>query len=391
MLKLRLSYAATGNDAIANSWAWQDQYNIQSSIYYMGTNGTTNPRLQYGGIPNASLTWEKSNSLNLGLDARFLSNFTFTAELWHRHTYDILGARILAIPSEFGATLPNTNYGVVNAKGLEFELGYNNHAGKDFYYSIKGNFGLATNKVITKDVAANAIPVDNPNGKTLNYMIGYRSTGIFRTQADLDKLPSGFTILGQAPVLGMLMYEDVYGPDGRPDGKVDGYDRVKLANYSLSQAPVSYGLNLDFEYKGFSVNALFAGLAGFKVFYNDAFGKNTGSYFIYTKFWEDYWTEDNTDGKAPKPFPWGDSRATYSQNSSYNLYDGSFVRMKYLSIGYRIPLKITSKAGLSNVQIFASGTNLFVLSRFKYYDPEVSQFMSYPIMKTFSLGVNLNL
>ena len=391
MLKLRLSYASTGNDAIANSWAWQDQYNIQSGIYYMGTNGTTNPRLQYGGIPNAALTWEKSNSLNFGIDTRFLNNFTFTAELWHRHTYDILGARILAIPTEFGANLPNTNYGVVNAKGLEFELGYNNHAGKDFYYSVKGNFGLATNKVILKDVAANAIPVDDPNGKTLNYMIGYRSTGIYRTQADLDKLPAGFTILGQTPVLGMLQFEDVYGPEGKPDGKVDNYDRVNLANYSLSQAPVSYGLNLGFEYKGFSVNALFAGLAGFKIFYNDAFGKNVGSYWTYTKFWEDYWTEDNINAKAPKPFSWGDSRATYANNSSYNLYDGSFVRMKYLSIGYRLPSNLVSKAGLSNVQFFASGTNLFVLSKFRYYDPEVSQFMSYPIMKTFSLGFNINL
>jgi TonB-linked SusC/RagA family outer membrane protein len=391
MMKIRLSYAATGNDAIANSWAWQDQYNIQSSSYYIGTNGTTNPRLSYGGIPNPNLTWEKSNSLNLGFDFRFLKNFSFTAEFWKRHTYDILGARVLAIPAEFGANLPSTNYGVVNAKGLEIELGYSNQVGKNFFYSIKGNFGLATNKVILKDVAAGAIPVDDPNGKTLNYVTGFESTGIYRTQADLDKLPSGFTILGQAPVLGMLSFADVNGPSGAPDGKVDNYDRVKLANYSLGQAPVSYGLNLSFEYKGFSVNALFAGLAGFKIFYNDAFSRNVGSYFTYTKFWEDYWTETNTDAKAPKPFSWGDSRATYANNSSYNLYDGSFVRMKYLSLGYRIPEKLTQKAGINNVQIFASGTNLFVLSKFKYYDPEVSQFMSYPIMKTFSLGFNINL
>lgn len=390
LLKLRLSFASTGNDAIGG-WQWQDQYNIQGSSYYMGTNGTTNPRLAYSGIPNPDLTWEKSNSANLGLDLRLLNHFSFTAEFWKRHSYDILGSRILAIPAEFGASLPATNYGIINSKGLELELGYNNALGKDFQYNIKGNFSIATNKVIQVDVASNAIPVDDPNGKTLNYMVGYRSTGIYRTEADLAKLPEGFTILGQAPVLGMLSFEDVSGPDNTPDGKVDNYDRVKLANYQLAQAPVSYGLTVNLSYKGFTLDMLFAGLAGYKIFYNDAFSRNTGSYFVYTKFWEDYWTESNTDGKAPKPFPWGDSRATYSNNSSYNAYDGSFLRMKYLSLGYSLPAPLTKKIGFKSIQVFASGTNLFLLSKFKYYDPELSSFMSYPNMKVLSLGLNVNL
>ena len=391
LLKIRLSLASTGNDAIGG-WQWQDQYNIQNSSYYLGANGTADPRLTYGGIPNVYLTWEKSNSTNLGLDVRFLDNFSLTAEAWRRHTYDILGTRILAIPTEFGASLPAVNYGVVNAKGFELELGYDNRIGKDFTFSIKGNVGLATNKVITKDVAAGAIPVDDPNGKSLNYMIGYQATGIYRTKEDLEKLPAGFTINGVTPVLGMLSYADVSGVDGKPDGKIDAWDRVKLANYQLGQAPVSYGMALNFAYKGFSVDMHFAGLAGFKLAYNDAFSRNVGSYWTYTNYWSDYWTESNVNAKGPKPFPWGSQYASYANdNSSYNVHDGSFLRMKYLAIGYRIPSRITQKAGITTASIFASGTNLFLLSGFKLYDPELSQFMSYPMMKTYSVGINISL
>lgn len=389
LVKIRGSFGSTGNDAIGG-WQWQDQYNIKGS-YYLGNPGTVAPGLSYGGIPNPNITWEKSNSYNAGLDLNFLQNFSLTTDLWYRHTYDILGSRVLALPVEFGGTLPAVNYGVVNGKGLELELGYKNQAGESFFYSVKGNFGLATNTVEQEDAATNAQWVDNPNGKPLGYMKGLIYTGIYRTQADLAKLPAGYTIFGQAPVLGMLSFKDISGPNGVPDGKIDNYDRTVVANYGLGQAPISYGLDLNFEYKGFSLSMLFAGLAGFKTFYNDAFGRNIGVYVTHTSWWDNYWTETNVNGTAPKPFPWGDSRADYQQNSTYNLYNASFVRLKYLSLGYNLPTRWTSKIGFSSAQLFASGTNLFVLSKFKYYDPEVSQFMSYPIMQTFSLGFNINL
>ncbi|MFI5194475.1 MAG: TonB-dependent receptor [Chitinophagales bacterium] len=389
MMKLRASFGSTGNDIIGG-WQWQDQYNIQGS-YYLGNPGIVAPGLTYGGIPNPDITWEKSNSYNFGLDLNFLKNFSLSTDLWTRHTYDILGPRILALPVEFGGTLPAVNYGIVNGKGLEIELGYRNKIGRSFSYSIKGNFGLAENTVIKRDAPANAQPVDDPNGKTLGYLKGLVSTGIYRTQDELDKLPAGYTIYGQAPVLGMLSFRDVSGPGGVPDGKIDDYDRSKLANYGQGQAPISYGINLNLEYKGFSVSMLFAGLSGFKTFYNDAFSRNIGVYATHTSWWNDYWTETNVNGKAPKPFPWGDSRADYQYNSTYNLYDAGFLRMKYLNLSYSLPAKMMGRLGIHSVQFFASGTNLFVISKFKYYDPEVTQFMSYPIQKTFTLGFNVNL
>ncbi len=392
MLKLRFSYGSTGNDAIGG-WQWQDQYNIQGSTYYLGNPGTTVPRLAYGGIPNPDITWEKSNSYNAGIDLMFLKNFTFTTEFWWRHTYDILGSRILALPTEFGGTLPAVNYGKVDSRGLEIELGYNNKIGKDFSYSLKGNFGLATTKVVQKDVAANAQDVDNPNGKTLSYATGLVATGILRTQADLDKLPAGYTYYGANYELGMMAFKDISGINGKPDGKIDDYDRVVLGKYiGSANAPISYGMSINLNYKRFRVDMLFAGLSGFKIIYNDSGNRNFGTGGLapmVTYYFNDSWTEQNPNGSTPKVYSWGDSRATYVRSSTYNTYDGSFVRLKNLEIKYDIPSIITKKIGISAIQIFASGTNLFTLTKFKFYDPEIYGLISYPLMKTYSIGFNV--
>lgn len=395
--KIRFSFGSNGFDDPENRtiarWLWLDQYSISSSSYYLGTSGTAGPRLTYGGIPIANLTWEKSNSYNAGLDLVLFKQFNFTAEFWKRHTYDILGNRVLAIPAEFGGTLPAENYGIVDSKGLEFELGYKHTVSKDFSFNIRGNFSIATNKVIKRDVAANAQNIDNPNGKTLSYGLGYVYSGILRTQADIDALAPGFTYFGATPTLGSAKFEDISGAAGKPDGKVDSYDRVVLGKYfGAGSAPYSAGLLINLRYKGFTFETLFSGLAGFKLAYNDAWGRNFGGGAKVPTYHADSWSTDNPNGTTPKIYPWGNPQSYgYTQTSSFNVYDGSFVRMKYVNIGYDLPAKLLTRVGVKAINVFASGTNLFYLSKFKFYDPEVYQFMSYPTMKAFSAGINVRL
>jgi hypothetical protein len=288
--------------------------------------------------------------------------------------------------------MPASNYGIIDANGLEIDLGYSNTIGKKFSYMIKGNFGLAHTDVKQRDVAANAQKVDDPNGKSLNYGTGLEATEIFRSQGEIDKLPSTYTINGARPELGMLNFKDISGADGTPDGKIDGYDRVVLSNYMGSgAAPISYGLTVSVAYNGFSADMLFAGLAGFKNTYNDPWSRNFGGGGKIPIYHDDAWSVDNPNGTTPKLYAWGDARATYVPVSTFNTYDGSFLRMKYLNLGYTIPSKITKKAKISEVKIFASGTNLFCLSKFKFYDPELYQFMSYPVMKTYTIGLDIKL
>jgi len=391
MMKLCFSFGSTGNDVI-DGWQWLPQYNIKDETYYLGDPGIAAPRLAYGGIPNPDITWEKSNSYNAGIDLVLLQNITFTAELWKRHTYDILGKRILALPGEFGGNLPAVNYGKVDSKGLEIELGYSGRIGKGFTYNIKGNVGLATTKVILKDAAANTQPANNPNGKPLSYEAGLEAIGLFRSQKDLDNLPAGYTIYGATPELGMMNFSDKSGPDGKPDGKIDDYDKIVLGNYfGSNNAPVSFGMLINLSYKGFTVDMLFAGLTGYKLIYNDPWGRNFGGGGKIPVYHADSWSEVNPNGSTPRLYPWGDNRATYTYASTFNTYNGSFLRMKYLNVGYAIPAAWTNRIHLQNVRVFASATNLFTLSKFKFYDPEVFQFMSYPVMKAYSLGLNVQL
>lgn len=395
--KLRFSFGSNGfddpEDMNIRKWLWLDQYNISSSTYYLGTNGTTAPRLTYGGIPNPGLTWEKSNSYNAGLDLIILKDFSFTADFWKRHTYDILGSRILVLPSEFGSSLPAENYAVVDSKGFELELGYRHTFGKDFTLNVRGNFSVATNEVIKKDVALNALPVDNPNGKTLGYGTGYVYKGIFTTQDQINALPAGFTFFGAPPTLGSAIFEDINGSAGKPDGKVDSYDRVMLGKYFGSgSAPYSAGLLINLNYKGITLEALFSGLAGFKVSYNDAWGRNFGGGAKVPSYHDDSWSADNQNGTTPKLYPWGNPQSYgYTQTSNFNVYNGSFIRLKYINLGYELSSRFIKKAGVSGISIFVSGNNLFYLSKFKFYDPEVYQFMSYPTMRAYAAGINVRL
>lgn len=395
--KIRFSYGTNGfddpEDKTIKKWLWLDQYNISTSSYYLGASGTAAPRLTYSGIPISHLTWEKSRSYDAGLDLVLFKQFNFTADFWKRHTYDILGNRILAIPTEFGGKLPAENYAVVDSKGLELELGYRHAFNKDLSINVRGNFSVATNKVIKKDVAANALDVDNPNGKTLHYDKGFVYSGILRTQADLDALPAGFTYFGAAPTLGSAKFEDINGPAGKPDGKVDDYDRVVLGKYfGADHAPYSAGLLLNLNYKGITFETLFSGLAGFKLAYNDAWGRNFGGGAKVPTYHADSWSTDNPNGSTPKLYPWGNPQSYgYTKTSSFNVHNGSFVRLKYINIGYSLPGIVMKRIGVKGINIFVSGSNLFTISKFKFYDPEVYQFMSYPPMKSFSTGVNVNL
>jgi hypothetical protein len=389
MLKLRASFGTTGNDGIGG-WQWLEQYNVSSGSYFLGQSGTSAPLLTYGGTPNSDLTWETTRSYNIGLDVSLLKNIDFTFELWKSRTVDILGYRSLVLPVEFGASLPASNYGKAEAKGLEIELSYRNKIGHDFSYSVNGNLGFANTKTILKDHSSNGQWFDNPEGKTRTYGTGYQNTGIIRTQAELDVLPEGYTIFGAKPELGMMNFADLSGPNSTPDGKIDGYDQTVLGKYiGSSSAPVTYGLDLNIAYKNFSVEALFAGLAGFRTSYNDPWGRALGG--NRTQYYHaDSWTAENPNGSTPKLYADGDARSTgYLVDSYYNVTRGDFLRLKNLQIGYNIPKSILKNTGLKEVKVFASGTNLFCLSKFKFYDPEINGFMSYPNMKTYSVGLNV--
>jgi TonB-linked SusC/RagA family outer membrane protein len=404
LLKLRMSYGTTGNDPSFN-WLWKELYNASTTTFAVGDPVVNSSILAYNGISNPNYTWETSKAFNLGVDFNFRKHWNFTAEFWSKKTYDILGKRILTLPIEFGANFPPENYGKMNAKGLEVELSYlRAKLFKGFEMNVSANVGLATTEVVQIDAPANSLAAENPNGKPLNALVGYHATGVIRTQNDLNTLPAGYTIFGAKPELGMMNFEDVSGPNGKPDGIIDNYDKVVLAKYGnmgntatsynsngtlpSNNAPISFGINFNFKYKGISLDMLWAGLAGYKILYNDPWGRSFPG-LVAPTYYEDAWSTSNPNGQAPKIFRSGDARENgYKVPSTYNVYNGAFVRLKNLQLSYDLGTVLKGKAGFKSAGVFVNATNLLIIRGFKYYDPETFSGSSYPVMRNVNAGVN---
>ncbi len=392
MLKLRSSVGLTGNDNVIG-WQWQESY-VSGNSAYLGTTPSINPGIKFGGVINPAITWEKALSYNIGTDIYFLNHFNLTVDAWYRNTYDILGERTLSIPTSFGFTMPNENYGEVHAKGIDLELGYHNNI-KDFKYNIRGTFSYSSNKVIQKDYPTGSPDYDNPIGRPLDYIVGYRDAGIIRTQEQLDQIQEAYTqeygqdvtVFGHPLELGMLMYQDLSGPTGEPDGKIDSYDQDNISNYSTP--PVSAGLTLGCEWKGFSVEALFQG--DFK--YKKILDQRYLNFYEWNRFptlLMDHWSLETPNGYWPEP-KGADDWKSYNATSTFTIKDASFVKMRYLNIAYNIPKRFLNSyvKNIGAARLFFNATNLFTITKFDYWDPELGSTGSYPNMKSFNFGVDV--
>lgn len=392
-LKLRASVGLTGNDNIIG-WQWQEAYQMGKSAY-LGTSPTNNPGIKFGGVVNPNVTWEKSLSYNVGVDLYFMQRFSLAADFWYKNTYDILGERILSIPTSFGFTMPKENYGEVHAKGIDIEVGYRNHV-RDFNYYVKGVFSWSTNKVKMKDYAAGAPDYDIPINRSLDILKGYRDAGIIRTQADLDNLNNyykglygedhEYTVFGNKAELGMLVYKDLSGPQGKPDGKIDSYDKDIIAQHTTP--PFTAGLTLGFEWKGFSFETLLQGDFGYQR-YLDSRYLNMNEWNRMPRKWLDHWSEENPNGYFPSPKA-NDEFKSYNQVSTFTSYNAGFMKLRYVNVGYALPKKVLDYVKVvNNARIFFSATNLLTITGFDYWDPELDGTGSYPNMKTFNFGIDV--
>lgn len=377
-LKFRASYGLLGNDAV-NPYQWQANYSAKNGPYFK--NATSS--IVYGVLPNKNITWEKTSTLNLGFDTRFFSNaFDFSFDYFSRLTTDMLYSRIETIPGTFGARLPNENYGKVENKGFEISLGYNGSVSNKVRYYVKANLGYAKDKVKYLDVAANLPEHLNPIGKRLSTIKGYVYDGIIRNEEDkANKLP----LQGYAPVLGIITYKDLYGPNGsEPDGIVNGNDQVII---SENARPLfNYGLSIGAVWNNFSIDILFQGLGGWDKIYGPSVGIINGNNYA---MWNDRWSVDNPNGTFPRAWY---VDPTSNQRSTFWMKDASFLRLKNVNIAYNIPANVDfiKKIGLKGGKLFVNGSNLLLIfNKMKYMDPELADFGSYPLMRDITAGIEI--
>lgn len=406
-LKLRASYGTTGNDL--------DVYNDEitpfsyMSVYQLGSSYIWGDNL-YSGIkpgdtPNPSLTWATSSTFNFGLDFGLINNkITGSFDVFHKSEKDILGSRIVTIPNTYGQELAPENYAERSWRGFEFNAMWRDKTlGEALDYSVYGNIGFSKDQWDVLDQSALYSPGGNLEefssiGKPLNRITGLKTVGIIRTQEQLDELNSkGFTQFGRSPYLGGLYFEDVRG-DGYaagPDGKIDNNDVQVLSDNGAPR--INYGFGTNLKWKGVSLSLHFQGVGMYDRMISNLGGSDYGgirqyggTVRPYYPIWAgDVWTPENPDAKYPRVIgkSWYESG---TGNQSFWIRNGAFLRLKNLNIGYDLPTKWINDLKLTSAQVFFNGTNLFVISEMnEFHDPEQDCYDSYPLMKSFTFGIDI--
>lgn len=377
-LKLRASYGQIGNDQVP-PFQWLSTYSFGSAGYTFGMSPVTYLELVAGVMPNPNITWEVAKISNIGLDGSLWGGLLgFTVDLFKQRRSNILATRALEIPYNTGLVLPDENIGIVENKGIEVELSHSKVLG-EFSYRLAGNIAFAKNKVIDVSEPQNVPEWQKVAGHAIGADRFYEAIGIIRTQTELESIP---VVVGS--VVGDLKYKDVNG-----DGVIDDADMVRLDKTHTPQ--VTFGLNLSFGYKNFSLWANFAGQT--KVWqYFHKYSK-TGGYNSLEDLLANRYTPGSMNSKYPIiPSSEVETVDISGYHSTFWLKDASFVRLKTLELSYTLPKELLSKIKIASMRVFINGNNLFTLDKLKWYDPEGNNTNGafYPQSKIYNLGINIS-
>lgn len=398
-LKLKGSYGLTGNFNIGNysfiSLLTNDNYVLGS-----GT-GTLVSGLAPGNLNNDNLSWEVNSQIDVGLELAFLNDIVFMNIDWYqRRTKNLLFSR--PVPSITGFTSYLGNIGDIENTGLEAAVNVR-AIDKALKLNLGINITLNRNKVIKLGENNAPIFTNIPSanvktevGKPFGNFFGYKVVGIFRDAADMT---TNAQWAGGGSVPGDFKYEDI-----NKDGKIDADDRVVLGN---NQPGFTYGFPGKIAYKDFDLNFIFQGVQGNTVLYltKRYNGVNSAIYNGF-KYIVNRWKSPSEpgDGKVQRVYT---NAANTGGNNNFNstwLFDGSYLRLRNLTLGYNIPKKITDKARLNSGRIYLSGQNIFTITKYIGYNPEVSNWNGgedpmvagvdygvYPLARVFTVGFTVGL
>ena len=366
-LKLRASWGQTGNDNIGD-YQYVSTISTYARNYYWG-----NDVQQVGGSPsnvaNNDLKWETSEQTNIGFDAILFKDFSATLDLYSKQTKDLL--LTIPIPLYVGNAAPTGNAGNVTNKGVELALGYHKMIGKVYIdLNVNGAYnhnqvtyvGNANGFIVGSDASNQLKSVTRMQaGFPIGYFWLYKMDGIFQTQSEINNYRGGpnNTVIQPNAVPGDIKFRDVNG-----DGKIDDNDRSFLAS---PHPKFNYGFNLSARWQGFDCNIFFSGLAGNKIFNSlHRWDLPTANYPVSVL---NRWHGEGTSNNFPRVST-GDLNGNFANPSTFFLEDGSYLRLKNVSFGYTFTKLQRYK--IQTLRLYVSGTNLFVLTKYTGFDPEVS-------------------
>ena len=389
-LKLRASWGQTGNFLIPN----------YASIGLLSTYNTTFDGTLTNGIApstisNQDLSWEKTASIDIGLDFGFLNDRIYGSfEYFQSKTTDLLLA--VQIPSALGFTNALTNIGEVVNKGIEISLTSRNLVGElkwttDFNFSTINNevtkLGPSGDPILSSGAAGNRHITKI--GEAVGSYYGYQTNGIYQNQAEIDN--SGIVDQVATPRPGDFKWVDVNG-----DGFINSADRTVIGNYLPD---FTYGMNNRFEYRDFEFSFLLQGVEGNEVLNltRRHMGNGEANYNSYSE-WNNRWRSEAQPGNGSIPRANRQTGNSNNRPSSYQVEDASYLRLRNVTLAYNFPQN--SLGGkVEDLRLYLSGTNLFTKTDYLGFNPEVNNqdentnvqgedYGAYPLSSVITIGIN---
>lgn len=390
--KLRGGYGVTGNDRIG-------RFTYLSTIgggrnYTMGIDELITSGSSPNAPANPDLQWEETRQTNIGFETKFLNSINVTFDWFNKETVGIL--QNISIPGYVGATgSPTANVADMFNRGVELEIAYKKRF-NEVNFGVSGNISSIKNEVTYLGNGIDFISsgagfqsmgdvTRTEVGESYNYFWGYQTDGIFQNMAEVNAYTNSTGGLIQPNAQpGDFRWVDEDG-----DGAITGDDRVNLG----SPLPkYTFGLNLNLDYKGFDLMVSAQGVAGNKIFQGlrrlDILNSN------YQTVAMSRWTGEGTSNDYPR-LTNVDANGNFGKMSDFYLQKGDYLRFKVVQLGYTLPTTLSSKISAEKVRFFLTGENMWTLTKYTGYDPEIGGDVSgidrgfYPQARTFMFGANL--
>lgn len=383
-LKLRLGYGVTGNQAVLDTYAAVTRLKTSQYVF----NGTPVSTLYPLVMPNPDIKWETVRQGNIGFDATLLKqrvNVTF--DTYVKNTTDMLVSMVVPITTGYSDIYtPMINAGEVRNTGWELTISSQNMKGA-FEWNSDFNVSYNKNKVVKLN---NGTPIysgyqSQIEGRPVGSFYGWVTNGLFQNWDEVNNYAYQYqgsdAANGTAP--GDIKFLDINN-----DGVVNDYDRTYIGNPTPSW---NFSLNNSFTYRNFDLQVYLQGVAG-----NDIYNANRvtleGMYTVRNQTVKvlDRWTSEGTSNSVPRAIYSDPNKNT--RNSDRFIEDGSYLRLKNMTLGYRFPAVLLKKAYISNLRVYMSAQNLLTLTKYSGFDPEVQGGVdnsNYPLTRTISFGVDI--
>lgn len=389
--KVRLSWGKNGNENIGNFRYTVLTASGNNAIFGSGEQVING--VKAGGLANPDLKWEESEQLDFGVDLGFFNNaLTFTADYYKKKTNGML--MTMNIPSYVGESKPIGNVGKMENSGVELEASYKFRIA-DWRFHIGGNATYLKNKLIEYGNESGWANMDSfqgagtisraENGRPFPFFFGYKTDGVFQNMAEVNAyMNADGDLIQPNAVPGDVRFVDIDG-----NGKITDDDRTDIGK---GMPDWTFGWNLNMSWKNIDFSMMWQGTAGNDVFdatrRTDIAATNLPSWML------NRWTGEGTSNRIPR-YVQGDN--VNWQSSDLYVYDGSYLRLKNIQLGYTLPKAWTNKILISSLRFYVAAENLLTFTKYPGFDPEISSggtslgidYGVYPQAKTWTIGANL--